>query len=124
MQNIAASENYIDRVVLGWHDVYGETGYIISRDFSPIATVAANQTSYVDFSETSEVAYEYSVQATSACDTSEMEYSDVGMRTCGELAPPIVTIGTDGDDAILNWTVVDTTVLGCPVDVTIRRVFL
>jgi hypothetical protein len=116
VDEIAASDDLIDRVVVSWANVAGDVTYTIFRDDEALANVPQGTTTYEDFGGVLETEYTYGVEVYSTCDTGFVAITDNGMRTCGKPAPPVLTIATDGNDAVLSWTEVDTTMNGCEAD--------
>ncbi|MCB9358135.1 MAG: hypothetical protein H6505_06135, partial [Calditrichaeota bacterium] len=101
--NISATDNLCDSVVVTWDDVTNETGYAISRNGSPLGSVGANVTTYTDHTAEPGVVYAYNVASTGPGGPSE------GTADNGGAAPlPGVTVfvldSVSCTEAFITWT--------------------
>jgi hypothetical protein len=101
----SASDDLCDKVSLTWTDNSdNESGFNITRDGSPLASVGANVTSYDDPTATAGTTYEYCVRAYNDCGESG-QVCDDGTR----LAPPAAPSGCVASDDLcdkvsFSWT--------------------
>ena len=103
VQNVNATDDHCDDIVITWDDLANELGYTISRDGVDIANVGPNTTTYTDTPPPG--TYQYRVMAFNGAGPGDLSDPDNGTR----LTIPGIVAGvsaTDNrcDNITVSWT--------------------
>ena len=103
--DLAASENYCDKVALSWTDNSGdEDGFYIYRNADKLDSVGVDVQAYEDFTAATGIIYRYCVSAYKACGESDSSCDD-GSRKLPPTAPTDCAATDDLCDTVqLTWT--------------------
>ena len=118
---LAAAHDSCDTIFLSWLPASGDFGYYrVLRDGFELAVLPNSSTGYDDATVIGGIEYGYSVMAINdTCGVSQSYDSLVTSLVLGSLpAAPEVVIVIENLDAVLTWSPVDTTIAGCPVQVS------
>lgn len=101
VQNLAATDDACDSVIVTWTNTGGGNGIRVLRDGVPVATLPANATRYADAPPGG--TYHYAVYAFSGCGATPAS-ADIGSRILPQM-PANLNASLDGCDSIIvTWT--------------------
>jgi len=119
--NLIAVNDGCATITLSWTPASGSFGYYeLLRDGELILTLPNDATQYADANAIGGIEYLYTVKAVNdTCGASIIFDSVAAAITLSALpAAPNVVISIENTDAVLQWSAVDSTIAGCPIEPT------
>ncbi|HEY3294825.1 MAG TPA: T9SS type A sorting domain-containing protein [bacterium] len=103
VQNVAASTNRCDAIMVSWSNIVGETRFWIYRDGTAIDSVAADVLQYLDANVAIGAPHAYTVSARNGCGLSPISAPANGSRMQGPQIPAFLTARDSCNSVFLRW---------------------